>query len=41
MAKDKFNEWCNKATDDSDLISELNSMKDNEVEINDVFYKDL
>lgn len=41
MFEDKYKLWCEKAVGDSDLISELNSMKGNEEAISDAFYKDL
>ena len=33
--------WCEKAKNDADLISELESIKGNENEINDRFYRSL
>ena len=38
---DLYNLWCENAKDDSDLIVELESIKDNENEINDRFYRSL
>ncbi len=36
-----YNEWLSKATEDNDLIAELNSIKGNEDEIHDRFYTSL
>ncbi len=41
MIKENFNLWLKKATLDKDLIEELNSIKDNEDEIKERFYKNL
>lgn len=41
MVSDKYNTWLSKATKDSDLIKELESIKGNESEISDRFYKNL
>ncbi len=41
MIKEKYELWCKRATDDIDLINELNSIKDNDDAISDAFYKDL
>jgi len=38
---DLYNVWCQSATDDPDLQSELESVKGNEPEIRDRFYRDL
>ena len=36
-----YNSWCEKAVDDADLQAELLSVKENESEIRDRFYRDL
>ena len=36
-----YNVWCEKATEDKDLIEELKSIKGNEEEIYEKFYKNL
>lgn len=36
-----YNDWCNKATEDADLINELNSIKNDENEIHERFYTSL
>lgn len=36
-----YNSWCEKAVDDADLQTELLSVKENESEIRDRFYRDL
>ncbi|MDE5792092.1 MAG: phospho-sugar mutase [Oscillospiraceae bacterium] len=36
-----YNSWCEKAVDDADLQAELSSVKENESEIRDRFYRDL
>ncbi len=36
-----YNLWCEKATGDEDLVKELESVKGNEAEINDRFYRSL
>ena len=36
--KQNYNDWCKYAVEDNDLISELNSIKDNEDEIYERFY---
>ena len=41
MYTEIFNQWRNNATDDIDLINELNSIKNNEDEISDRFYTEL
>ena len=41
MYTEIFNQWRNNATDDIDLINELNSIKNNENEISDRFYTEL
>lgn len=42
MTESKLYElWCEKATEDKDLISELNEIKDDKEAINDRFYKNL
>lgn len=41
MIKEKYAIWCERATNDSDLISELEAMKNDEDAISDAFYKDL
>ena len=41
MVNEKYELWCKKATGDSDLVKELESIRDNEDAISDAFYKDL
>ncbi len=41
MYSELYNIWKEKAIDDADLISELETIKDNERDIQDRFYKDL
>ena len=36
-----YQEWCQKAVDDPDLIEELHSVQGNEAEIRDRFYREL
>ncbi|MEE1061191.1 MAG: phospho-sugar mutase, partial [Ruminococcus sp.] len=36
-----YNEWLQNATEDSDLVAELESIKDNEAEIHERFYTSL
>ncbi len=36
-----YNEWCQKAVDDADLVEELRSVEGSEAEIRDRFYRDL
>ena len=36
-----YNEWCQKAVDDPDLVAELEAVKGNESEIRDRFYRNL
>lgn len=38
---EKYNLWCINATQDKDLIEELENIKDDENAINDAFYRDL
>ena len=38
---DLYKLWCEKATDDTDLINELNSIKNDDEAIKDRFYRDL
>lgn len=38
---ESYNQWCQSATDDKDLIAELESIKDNKDEIYERFYRSL
>ena len=38
---ESYNQWCQYATDDKDLIAELESIKDNKDEIYERFYRSL
>jgi len=39
--RDKYNLWVNSAKEDPDLVNELNSIKDNDDEIYERFYREL
>ncbi len=41
MVKEQYELWCKRATIDSDLVEELNSMAGNDEAISDAFYKSL
>ena len=40
-AKEKYAIWCERATDDADLVRELREIADNEAEITERFSVDL
>ena len=41
MIKEKYLLWCQKATNDIDLVNELKAMANDEELINDAFYTEL